>query len=152
MGGGIQLNSNQIQGAETRQKAYSLNKFLDDCKNHKDLVEIEPDAQDEASNVMHINCDSTEKTKVQILDQIALHGENEFEYINTKPFRKGINGDHPLVDAYRFNHAFINIYISFCIVRTKNGWYVKSIHADGSHSGFGDSMSIGEMIKLIGKK
>lgn len=146
------MNTNQIQGAGTRKKAYSLNDFLDACKNHKELVEINPDAQEEASNVLHISCDTTEETKVQILDQIALHGIDDFEYINTKPFRKGINGDHPLVDAYSFTHTFISIYISFCIVRTRNGWYIKSIHSNDSHSGFGDSMSIGEMIKLIGKK
>ena len=44
------------------------------------------------------------------------------------------------------------MYIAFCIVQTENGWFIKSIHADDSHSGFGDSMSIGEMIKLLGKK
>ena len=146
------MSRSQGQGAETRKKAYSLEKFLDDCRHHKDLIEIDSDAMDEAVNVMHISCDSEEETKVQILNQIASHGEDEFEYINTKPFRKGINGNHPLVDAYSFMHGFINMYIAFCIVQTKNGWFIKSIHADDSHSGFGDSMSIGEMIKLLGKK
>lgn len=143
---------NSIQGVETRKKAYTLENFLDDCRNHKSLIEIDSDAIDEAVNVLHINCDSREETKVQILDQIALHGADEFEYINTKPFRKGINGNHPFVDAYTFIHKFINVYIAFCIVQTKKGWFIKSIHADGSHSGLGDSMSIGDMIKLIGKK
>lgn len=142
----------EVQGEETRKKAYSLEKFLDACKNHKNLVEIDSDAQDEAINVLHIVGDTRERIKVQILDQIALHGVEEFEYINTKPFRIGINGDHPLVDAYTFTHKFIEVYISFCIVQTKKGWFVKSIHSDGSHGGFGDSMSIGDMIKLIGKK
>lgn len=146
------MNTNQNQGVGTRKKAYSLEKFLDDCKNHKNLVEILSDAQDEAINVMHINGDTKEKIKNQILDQIALHGVDEFEYKNTKPFKIGINGNHPLVDAYTFSHKFISIYISFGIVKTEKGWFIKSIHADNSHSGFGDSMSIGEMMKLIGKK
>ncbi len=146
------MQTSKNQGAETRKKAYLLEEFLDACKNHKTLVEIDSDAQDEAINVLHINGDTKEKIKVQILDLIALHGVEEFEYKNTKPFRKGINGDHPLVDAYTFTHKFIDVYISFCIVQTNKGWFIKSIHSDGSHSGFGDSMSIGDMIKLIGKK
>ena len=146
------MNRSQAQGEKTRKKAYSLEKFLDDCKHHKDCIQIDSDAMGEAVNVMHTSCDSEEETKVQILAQIASHGAEEFEYINTKPFRKGINGDHPLVDAYNFMHGFINMYIAFCIVQTENGWFIKSIHADDSHSGFGDSMSIGEMIKLLGKK
>ncbi len=146
------METNKIQGVETRKRAYSLKDFLDTCKNHKNLVEIDSDAQDEAINVLHINGDTKERIKVQILDQIALHGVEEFEYKNTKPFRKGINGDHPLVDAYTFNHKFIDVYISFCITHTKEGWFIKSIHSDGGHSGFGDSMSIGDMIKLIGKR
>ncbi len=115
-------------------------------------MDIDDDAQDEAIGVLHIGPDSKEKIKNQILDIIAAHNVQDFDYKNTKPFRKGINGDHPLVDAYTFKQNFIDVYISFCIVKTKKGWFIKSLHSDGSHSGMGDSMSIGDMMQLIGKK
>ncbi len=146
------MQTSKIQGVESRKKAYLLENFLNACKKHKELVEIDSDAQDEAVNVLHINSDTKEKIKDQILDQIALHGPEEFEYKNTKPFRKGINGDHPLVDAYTFAYRFIDVYIAFCVNHKNKGWFIKSLHSDGSHSGFGDSMSIGDMIKLIGNK
>lgn len=128
--------------------AYSLEDFLNDCKLNKNLVNIDDDAQDDAIHVLHITAGTKEKIKHQILDIISSHDIKDFDYKNTAPFRKGINGDHPLVDAYVFMHGFINIYISFCIVKTNNGWFIKSIHSDGSHDGHGDSMSIGEMMKL----
>lgn len=150
---GAGLTENKRQGVKTRRPAYSLEQFLNDCKNHRERIQIDSSAINDAVNIFHINGDPEQSIKDEILDQIVLYDIEQFEYINTREFEKGINGAHPLVDAYTFIYnKFIRMYIAFCIVQTRNGWFIKSLHSDHSHQGFGDSMSIGEIIKQLGRK
>lgn len=138
-------------GVQSKNKAYSLENFLYDCKKHKGKIEIDSDAIDDAVNLLHLNGETRQKLKEQITDFIAQYKPAEFDYVNTKPFRKGFNGENPLVDAYTLHLKFYDIYIAFCIVKTNNGWFIKSFHSDNSHNGNGDTISIGEIFKSKGK-
>jgi hypothetical protein len=136
----------KLQGAEAREKAYSLEDFLHDCKKHREKIEIDSGAKDDAVNLLHLN--PNEKIEKQILVFLSQHKAEEFKYKNTKPFRKGINGDRPLVDAYILSMYGYDLYVAFCILKTTNGWFIKSLHSDNSHSGNGDTMSIGAMLNI----
>ena len=137
-----------IQGVSQR-KAYKFVDFYTDCKNHRERVEIETDAKNDAMNVLHLFGENP--LKDQILDYIVQYSPNAYEYINTEYYRKGTEKDrnyHPLVDAYRLSLKLFDLYIAFCKEKSRTGWIIKSIHSDNGHSGTGDTMSIGSYINL----
>lgn len=136
------------QGAG-KSKAYNFLDFYDDCKNHREKVEIETDAKTDARNVLHLYDNGTLES--QILDYIVNHNPSDYIYKNTNVYHKGTEKDNsykPLVDAYILKLRFFDLYVAFCIQKTGTGWIIKSIHSDNSHSGNGDTMSIGSYLKL----
>ncbi|WP_443097815.1 hypothetical protein [Treponema succinifaciens] len=127
----------QDEGEETRKKAYSLKDFLEDCKNHQEKVILDGNAKVSAeTSPLHLH------GKKEILDFISQHTESDFKYVNTKIFRKGVQGEKPPVDSYKINLAYWDLYIAFCIIKTTNGWFIKSFHSDKS----GETMTLGEML------
>ena len=135
-----QLKDNEEQ---TRKAEYSLRNFLKDCKERKSKVNIDFRAQNEAANLFNLTYETNIKN--QILEIIGSYKECDFTYINTKAFRNGINGNHPLVDAYNFEYHFAEAYISFCFLETTNGWFIKSLHSDNSHNGNASTITIAEL-------
>ena len=136
------------QGASKRE-SYNFLDFYNDCENHRERIEIETDAKTDARNVLHLFGDGTLEN--QILDYIVSHNPNEYIYKNTAIYRKGTEKDRaykPLVDAYILPLRFFDLYVAFCIQKTGTGWIIKSIHSDNSHSGNGDTISIGSYLNL----
>ena len=41
--------------------------------------------------------------KKEILNFISQHKEQDFNYVNTKEYRKGLNGNNPPVDSYKIS-------------------------------------------------
>ena len=147
---GKQLNSNQIQGAGSR-KAYNFLDFYNDCKSHRERIEIESDAKTDAKNVLHLFGEGS--LEDQILDFIVQHNSSEYKYKNTDVYHKGTEKDKlykPLVDAYILPLKFFDLYVAFCIQKTGAGWIIKSIHSNNSHSGNGETISIGSYLKITG--
>ena len=62
---GKQLNSNQIQGAGTRE-AYNFLDFYNDCKSHRERIEIESDAKTDAQRDALFKEMRTGKKKIMI--------------------------------------------------------------------------------------
>lgn len=132
------INDNQYEeGEESRQKAYSLKDFLNDCDEHPEKIIIDVNAKVSAeTSPLHLH------GKNEILDFILQHVESDFKYVNTKTFRKGVYGEKPPVDSYKINLTYWDLYIAFCITKTKNGWFIKSFHPDRS----GETMTLGDML------
>lgn len=138
-------------GDKTRKKAYSLEKFLDYCKNHKNKVLIDESAIEDAGNSpLHLY------SKKEILDYLAGVNLSEFEYVNTRTcgypnsyVMKANENKKPLVDSYKIKQrGFWDLYIAFCILKTADGWFIKSFHVDNT----GETASLGEIMTLkIGK-
>lgn len=138
-------NTNNEEEVETNQKAYCLKKFLEDCRKHPDKIMIDGAARQSAKNSpLQLN------GKEEILNFISQHKEQDFNYVNTKEYRKGLNGNKPPVDSYKISLNYWDLYIAFCIIKTTNGWFIKSFHPDRS----GETMSLGEMMfaKLLEDK
>lgn len=133
-------------GEQIVKAKYSLKQFLNDCRKRKSKINIDFNAQNEAANLFNFVYDRNVKN--QILEILGAYNESDFTYINTKPFRKGINGEHPLVDAYNFKYCFAETYISFCFLETQNGWFIKSLHADNLHNGNASTITIAEMCNI----
>lgn len=138
-----QLKNNEEQ---SRKAEYSLKQFLTDCRKRKSKINIDFKALNEAANLFNLVYDKNVKN--QILELLSSYKESDFTYINTKPFRKGINGEHPLVDAYNFNCCFVETYISFCFLETKDGWFIKSLHADNLHNGNASTITIAQLCNI----
>ena len=132
------------EGEETRVKAYSLNDFLQDCKNCPEKVIVDGAAIQSAEN-SPLNLHG-EREIIGFLSQLE---ESEFNYVNTKTYRKGRNGEKPPVDSYTIKQTGWDLYVAFCFMKTNSGWFVKSFHPDNS----GETMSIGNIIlaKLMEK-
>lgn len=122
------------KGAQRRPE-YILSDFLNDVKFHKQRVLLEPIVYEDAKNLLRLY------GKEQILNYITEFPESKFEFVNCEPYRKGINGDHPLVDSYKLELEWFDVYIAFCFTKTINGWCIKSLHSDN-----GDTASIGSLI------
>ena len=134
----------QDEGEETRVKAYSLNDFLLDCKNCPEKVIVDGGAiQSAESSPLNLH---GERGIIDFLSQLK---ESEFNYVNTKTYRKGRNGEKPPVDSYKIKQIGWDLYVAFCFMKTNSGWFVKSFHPDNS----GETMSIGNIIlaKLMEK-
>lgn len=71
------------QGAG-KSKAYNFLDFYDDCKNHREKVEIETDAKTDARNVLHLYDNGTLES--QILDYIVNHNPSDYIYIRIQMF------------------------------------------------------------------
>ncbi len=133
------------KGVRLSKTAYSLNDFLNDCKYHQEKIMIDIGAKESAKNSpLRLN------GKKEILDFLAQHEEQDFYYVNTSKFRNGVKGEYPLVDSYKINLNFWDLYIAFCFIKTSDGWFIKSFHPDNS----GETISLGEMIlsKLLEEK
>ena len=133
------------RGDGTRNSAYSLHDFLDDCKNHKERIFIEKQVRDRLGQLAIFSERSKLKANEQIADFLAKHNEEEFHYVNTKVYRNSKIEPKPLVDAYKLYIAKrFDLYFAFYIAKTKKGWVIKSFHSDSG----ADTMAIGEMYKL----
>lgn len=121
-----------------RQGYYELKDFLDSCRMQKNKVQVSPKALDDANNLLHL------ANKNEVLAYIAQHKEEDFLFVNTEPFRKGVNGKHPLVDSYRIELRWYDLYIAFCFLKTSKGWYIKSFHSSNA-----ETISIGEMLEKL---
>lgn len=130
---------NKENKEEARSKAYNLKDFLLACDRSRESVLIDEEAIKDAINIpLKLN------GKREILDFISQQDEKDFIYINTLPFRKGLNGNNPLVDSYELYLKHWNLYIAF--LRTeKKQWYIKSFHSDNK---FG-TVSIGNIAKIM---
>lgn len=126
-------------GNITNKKAYSLSDFINACKNKREYVLIDNNALKSASeSPLRIT------NNRQIMDFISNHKESEFEYVNTKIYRKGFCNEHPNVDSYLVHLKFWDLYIAFCFVRNISKWYIKSFHSDR----IGETLTIGEFLNL----
>lgn len=135
---------NKKSKEETRSKAYNLKDFLNDCKRNKTKVLIDRKAIETAAySPLGLN------GKEEILDFISQQKEELFEYVNTKPFRKGFKGKNPLVDSYKLSFEYWTLYMAFLKTEKKWYWYIKSFHSDNDSG----AASIGDIIvqKMLGK-
>lgn len=133
------VNNSSEKGVETRQKAYSLIKFLKDCKSHQNKVFIDRGAIESAGeSPLHLS------GKKEILNFLGNCEGSKFNYVNTRVYKKGVGGIHPSVDSYKVEMVCWDLYVSFCLVKLKeeNKWYIKSFHSDKS----GETISIGDLV------
>lgn len=127
---------NKKSKEEKRSKAYSLRDFLNDCKNHRDRIYISEDAQLDA-----IKSPANLYGKTEILDFIVQHKEDDFKYVNTKPFKKG---KMQLIDGYNIYLKGWVLYVAF-FKTVQPGWYIKSFHPD-------DNFEVASIMDLINNK
>ena len=123
------------QGAGNRQGFYILEDFFSACKAENGRVQVAPKALEDASSLLRLS------TKEEVLTYISQHKADDFKFVNTEPFRKGVNGEHPLVDGYNIRLQWYDLYIAFCFLKTRNGWYIKSFHSSNK-----ETLSIGELM------
>ena len=123
------------QGEDKRKGFYVLEEFLNACKANNGSVQVAPKALENASNLLRLS------TKKEMLAYISQYKTGDFKFVNTEPFRKGVNGDHPLVDGYNITLQWYDLYIAFCFLKTRNGWYIKSFHSSNK-----ETLSISEIM------
>lgn len=124
---------------ESRSKAYNLKDFLLACDRNRESILIDEKAIEDA-----INTPLKLYGKKDILDFISQYSEKDFVYINTLPFRKGLNGSNPLVDSYELYLKHWDLYIAFMLTEKKK-WYIKSFHSDNKVG----TVSIGDIAKIM---
>lgn len=126
------------EGDRTRTKAYRLKDFLDDCKNQEKIM-IDKRAEESAQqSPLHLY------GKKAILDFLTQEKEEDFEYVNTKEFKNGVDGENPLVDSYKINFPNWDLYIAFCLIKVGKVWFIKSFHPDKS----GETLPLAEILRL----
>lgn len=123
----------------TTTKAYSLSDFLNACKSKRKSVQISPQASIDAKN-----SPLQLYTKEKIFSFISKLKESDFDYINTKVFRKGMAGQHPCIDSYLVHLKFWDLYIAFYFLHSNSMWFLKSFHPDNT----GETISIEEICKI----
>ncbi len=124
------------EGEETSKKAYNLNNFIKDCINNPEKVIVDLRAIENAEK-LPLNLHG-EREIINFLSQQEL---TSFKYVNTKKYRKGLNGEKPPVDSYKIKQYGWDLYVAFCFMKINTGWYIKSFHSDDS----GEMISIGDM-------
>lgn len=123
----------------SKKRAYALKDFLTACKNQQEKIDIQPKALiDAESSPLHFY------NKSEILMFLSDYDEKDFDYVNTKTYRKGDQGQHPDVDSYLVHLRYWDLYIAFYFLNTTSKWVIKSFHSDNTE----ETLSIEEICKL----